>query len=58
MEIPEKQWTLVIGYDVDAEKCTVVVNGVEMSALPESPKTPPAELCRSDEKKKYSETIK
>ena len=37
--IPHRGWTLVIGYDDDAEKYTASVNGVEMSALPEAPKT-------------------
>ena len=39
MEMPHKEWTLVIGYDNKERKYTVGVNGVEMSELPEAPKT-------------------
>ena len=58
VEIPSKQWTLVIG--IKRDKYTVGVNGVEMSALPEAPKTAASqpEHCRSTAIDKYSETIK
>ena len=60
VEIPSKQWTLVIGYDRRAYKFTVNVDGVEMSDLPKAPKTAECypSFCKSSDKKKYSETIK
>ena len=63
VEIPSRQWTLVIGYSTPGKeggKYTVGVNGVEMSALPEAPCTAASvdEFCKSSETKKYSETIK
>ena len=61
--IPHRGWTLVIGYECDKEefgKYTVGVNGVEMSALPEAPKTAAQvpQFCRSEEEKLYTDTIK
>ena len=61
VELPSKQWTLVIGCDKGQEcKYTVGVNGVEMSALPETPMTADCypEYCKSEEEKKYSENIR
>ena len=39
VEIPSKEWTLVIGGDINARKYTVGVNGVKMSALPKASMT-------------------
>ena len=37
VEMPHKQWTLVIGFDQEEWKYAMSVNGVEMSALPKAP---------------------
>ena len=61
VEIPSRQWTLVIGLDKNAGyKYTVGVNGVEMSALPEAPMTAASkpEICKSSDPKMYSEHIR
>lgn len=60
VEIPTKEWTLVIGYDKRAKKYSVGVNGMEISALPEMPMTADSypEFCRSSDFKKYSDTIR
>ena len=39
VEVPQRQWTLAIGFDKRAQKYTVGVNGVEMSALPAADRT-------------------
>ena len=44
VEIPEKQWTLVIGWSVHEDKYTVSVNGMEMYVLPEAPMTAASKL--------------
>ena len=61
VEIPRKQWTLVIGFDGKQEyKYTVGVNGVDLSLLPEAPMTAASqpEFCKSSQLMKYSEHIK
>ena len=63
VEIPKKKWTLVIGFKLEGMfggKYTVGVNGVEMSALPEAPKSADSqpEFCKSSEHPLYSENIR
>ena len=60
VEIPSRQWTLVIGWRESANNYTVGVNGVEMSALPEAPMTAASqpEFCKSSELENYSESVK
>ena len=60
VEIPEKQWTLVIGLDKKERKFTVSVNGVEISALPKLPRSAASQpdFCKSIEVEKYSELIR
>lgn len=60
VEIPHKQWTLVIGYDYKARKWTVTVNGQKLSDLPEASNDPEnyPEFCKSSEHTQYSENIR
>ena len=60
LEIDTRKWTLVLGYNKKAKKYSAGVNGLEMSALPDAPKTAASYhvICKSSEKKKYSETIR
>lgn len=39
VEVPSKQWTLLIGLDKETYKYSVGVNGLEMSELPKAPNT-------------------
>ena len=39
VDIPSKEWTLKIGYNLGKNMYTVGVNDVEMKNIPESPKS-------------------
>ena len=58
MTVTHKGWSLVIGWKYP--KWSMGVNGVEMSALPEAPKTAAQvdEICRSQDEPFYSDTIR
>ena len=60
VEIPSRQWTLVIGMDRAEDKWTASVNGVSISALPKAAMTAASqpEFCKSSDRFKYSETIR
>ena len=60
MAVTHRGWSLVIGWDNKAYKWSMGVNGVEMSALPEAPKTAAQvdEICRSQDEPFYSDTIR
>ena len=53
-------WSLVIGWDAELGAWSMNVNGVEMRALPEAPKTAAQlpEINRSQDEPFYSDTIR
>ena len=60
VEIPSKQWTLVIGMDDARKKWTATVNGMKVSELPKASMTAASQpqFCKSSDRFKYSETIR
>lgn len=58
--IPHKQWTLVVGWDKKAKKYGVAVNGIEISELPEAPKSADIypKFCKSSDHSMYNENIR
>ena len=60
VEIPDRQWTLKVGFDYRHGKYTLNVNGVEHFKLPGAPKTAKLlhKICRSTDHKNYSETTR
>ena len=50
----------MVGYDKEAARYSVSLNGTDLSELPEAPKTAAQvdHICKSANPKKYSETIR